>query len=146
MYLYKIGYGSYEESCFVSFTHEKKFTHDELTKVIGEAVVKAIKKQKAREYHDIHNFQDVFDNYKGDRDEDLDAITDAVLAAGFTREDDDHIMRTERRAKRFKNWMLTVYCSDCEEGRTCIHFKDGDVDNSPCATEAAMAAPRLDEM
>lgn len=177
MYLYKIGYGSYEESCFVSFTHEKRFTHDELTKIIGEATVKAIKKQKTQEHHTVHNFQDVFKDYKdndvihilqsdygfvaieydefwscfgwpsifvkkdwgSDRDENLDAITDAVLAAGFTREDDDHFARTERSAKKFKDWMHTVYCSDCEEKDTCAPFKEGGADHSDCSMNAILS-------
>lgn len=126
--LYKIGWYSYEESCYISFTHDEKYSHDELTKIIGEAAVKAIKEEKGEKHHYLHGFDDIFyavadilgrdygfaplaydeewdifgwasifdkTDWGSNRDEVLDEITNTVLAAGFTRNDDDHIRRTE---------------------------------------------------
>lgn len=46
MYKYKIGYGSYEDSEYFEVEHEKLFTDEEFTDMIGYAAVEAIKKCK----------------------------------------------------------------------------------------------------
>jgi len=38
MYIYKIGYHSCEDSCYVELQHESKFTKEELIKIIAEVV------------------------------------------------------------------------------------------------------------
>jgi hypothetical protein len=41
MYFYEIGYGSYEESEYATYTHEKKFTPEQLEKLVHQAIKKA---------------------------------------------------------------------------------------------------------
>jgi hypothetical protein len=61
MKLYKIGYGTYEESEYRELGHYKTFTHDEITEMVADGVVWAIKYYKERDKQRIHNFQDAFD-------------------------------------------------------------------------------------
>ena len=64
MYLYKIGYTSCEESGFWDLWHEQKFTQDDLTNMIAEAII-ALKPQIHKddeEYTD--NLQEYFEHYK----------------------------------------------------------------------------------
>lgn len=39
MHKYQIGYGSHEESSYVQLEHEKKFTKEEIIKMVAEAIV-----------------------------------------------------------------------------------------------------------
>lgn len=39
IYRYKIGYGTCEESSFVELEHSKKFSKDQITEMIGEAIL-----------------------------------------------------------------------------------------------------------
>lgn len=67
MHKYKIGYTSYEESSFVELEHETLFTKDEITKMIGEAVVDKIRNRDANDYlHNYGNFEDDVIDYLKD--------------------------------------------------------------------------------
>lgn len=57
VYRYKIGYSSYEESHYIELEHAQKFTENDITKMVTEAVLNILKNNK-EEY--IHSFQDVF--------------------------------------------------------------------------------------
>lgn len=69
MYLYKIGYGSYEDSCFTEFTHEEKFSEEELNSLVISAIIRALEGVASGEnecflmkdgvsYEDIQTFVD----------------------------------------------------------------------------------------
>ena len=63
MYLYKLGYGSYEDSCYAELSHEKKFNKKQFELMIFECVDLAIqenRKEKGKAYL-IHSFADVMD-------------------------------------------------------------------------------------
>jgi len=60
MYRYKIGYGSHEDSCCSELEHEKLFTQDELTEMIGKAVVEILKENQERDAGFFNWFSDLF--------------------------------------------------------------------------------------
>jgi len=62
MYKYKIGYADYDDSEFVELEHEEKFTKDELTTMIGLAVVAAVRDFKADDDEYVHGFNDVMNH------------------------------------------------------------------------------------
>ena len=62
MYLYKLGYGSYEDSCYVELSHEKKFNKKQFELIIFECVDLAIQKKRKDKYQFLlHTFADVMD-------------------------------------------------------------------------------------
>jgi hypothetical protein len=63
-YLYRIGYGSMEESSFWEFSHSEKFSDDELAEVVENAIVDTIKGDRDRHDGEDCNmtFQDVMEN------------------------------------------------------------------------------------
>jgi hypothetical protein len=61
MFLYDIGYHSCEESDYIQLWHEKKFTQNDLTNMICEAVLETVKAERAKDPKAyIHNFEDVY--------------------------------------------------------------------------------------
>jgi hypothetical protein len=61
MFLYNIGYHSCEESDYIQLWHKKKFTQDDLTNMICEAVLETVKAERVKDRKAyIHNFADVF--------------------------------------------------------------------------------------
>jgi len=65
MYLYKIGYTSCEENGFWDLSHTEKFTQDDLTNMIAEAIV-ALKPEINNEYDYTKDLQEYFEHYEGD--------------------------------------------------------------------------------
>jgi hypothetical protein len=65
MYIYKIGYGSYEDSEFDWYTNKTKFTKDALNKMVAESIAYKISKSNFRKLskYDLH-----FDNFVTDGD------------------------------------------------------------------------------
>lgn len=59
MYKYKIGYSWEEGSGDIELEHEKLFTKDEITDMVGQAVVEVIKKYKMNDRL-VHAFEDTF--------------------------------------------------------------------------------------
>lgn len=57
MYRYKIGYWSHEDSFFVELEHDKKFTEEDLTGMICEAIIWVVRELAKRDVY-IHNFSD----------------------------------------------------------------------------------------
>jgi hypothetical protein len=80
MHLYKVGYGSYEDSGDVTLSHEKLFSKEEFNKMAVEASVAVVRKAYAREdgsrwsaiddlsrsdserypNHELHSFSDIY--------------------------------------------------------------------------------------
>ena len=52
MHLYNVGYHSCEDSCYVQWYHERKFTHEELMTVIEEAAYAALLASLAKPHID----------------------------------------------------------------------------------------------
>ena len=90
MYLYRVGYGTYEESEHVALSHEKSFTKEDFRKLVVETTVdvvkfviqkkeeeKDIENEDDKEYTDyyLHSFQDVLD----------DVIKKMIEEHGFSR-------------------------------------------------------------
>lgn len=42
MFLYKFGYGSYEESCFYEVCHKKQFSEEEFNSIVIDAIIKVL--------------------------------------------------------------------------------------------------------
>lgn len=42
MFLYKFGYGSYEESCFYEVCHKKQFSEEEFNSIVIGAIIKVL--------------------------------------------------------------------------------------------------------
>ena len=135
-YLYKIGYGSYEESEYTELAHDKKFSEAELQVMICDCAVKSVKMIRRPDTEEgwdwVHNYQDIdsyvisylMDDYGfekvgyeaqwscfgwpsiftkddwSERGESINAITDAIIAAGFTIEDDSHLSEALREKRR----------------------------------------------
>lgn len=69
MYIYKIGYFSYEESPHRYLTHEVLFTQEEFDQLIGGALVALVTEQLSRpipEYFPIRIFSDLFPDLLAD--------------------------------------------------------------------------------
>lgn len=64
MHIYSIGYGTYEESEYEQFYHQKKYTKSQLSKLVHKAVTKVLEdmmKDKPSYVHeDGPTFQDIF--------------------------------------------------------------------------------------
>ena len=50
MYVYKIGYGGFEESGSIELCHEDKFTKEQMTDMIAEAVIYKIRNKDEYDY------------------------------------------------------------------------------------------------
>jgi len=59
MYIYNIGYDSYEETEYVQLYHKNKYKNKEFEEMIMKAVVNVLSKQKIKK-SEIISFQDIF--------------------------------------------------------------------------------------
>lgn len=62
MYVYEIGYHSYEESSHKHWKHEQRFSRAELTDIVAECIAESIKESKAHPQDDWFTTLDVDDN------------------------------------------------------------------------------------
>lgn len=59
MYIYSVGYNSYEECPYTVLIHEKKFTKKQFNNIIAEGVVEVAKKMKKKKEF-LHSFEDIY--------------------------------------------------------------------------------------
>ena len=90
MYLYKIGYGTYEENSYVELSHENKFTEEELTEMIASAIASLIVHIEPDENGQYYAHQFKFDEffngiYRFDSKERKDIVEWLIEVKGFKR-------------------------------------------------------------
>lgn len=59
MFIYNIGYTSYEDSAFAQLYHKEQFTNAQLCEIVNEAVVAVIKQKKKGKHHYIHSYSGI---------------------------------------------------------------------------------------
>jgi hypothetical protein len=101
MYYYDIGYGTCEESSFVTLTHEKKVTQDDLHQMIKKICIELYQEfhtdsdqftDDGEKWHSLEKmfdhctFQDLWNTHRFPRDEDQVSIVDKLIKDyGFQR-------------------------------------------------------------
>jgi hypothetical protein len=133
MFLYRVGYTSYEECPQVALCHERRIDSKEFEEMCLSCAVDAAKEMIAKDEY-VHNFSHLYDrvvylmvvrhgfaaaeyagdfrpfgwpsvfdkdDWEKDRDEDLDKLTDRLLAAGLGPADDSSAkLRLRRQEER----------------------------------------------
>lgn len=56
MYLYKIGYYSYEETDYAELKHEQSFSKSQITEMVAEAIIDILTRRTKDDYY--HSYQD----------------------------------------------------------------------------------------
>lgn len=63
MYKYQIGYSTWEESSYVELYHEQKFTEDDITNMVAEAIYARIEYLKANNAFSNDKYMNKFSSY-----------------------------------------------------------------------------------
>ena len=127
MFLYKVGFSTFEESLYHEFSHRLEFTEDELWNMVG-AVLEKVAVEKARE--DIKD--DITINKSGSKSS---SVTAMPVQMGELMRQDSFIKGMKSKGFKTANYVATV---DCDGWSSVFGNKKRLDDWHPCEKQKKM--------
>ena len=102
MYKYSIGYSMWDESSSVQLLHEKKFTHEEITEMVAEAIAEIVEQTIG---HELELYEYMFKIYNlwNDSGETVSVADHLIAEYGFVLDKIDVVWSIEGFKSVIKN-------------------------------------------